>query len=94
MLAACLLPETGVAGDPSTQRAPAAPATHRLAALVAGVAPPENMRRCFANNYDVEGFWKGWHSSYNQVGGARVLGGRAGDGGRVMPPCIPSQCAL
>jgi protein-cysteine N-palmitoyltransferase HHAT len=26
----------------------------RLAALAEGVDPPENMRRCFANNYDVE----------------------------------------
>ena len=26
----------------------------RLAALLDGVDPPENMRRCFANNYDVE----------------------------------------
>lgn len=24
------------------------------------------MRRCFANNYDIEGFWRNWHSSYNQ----------------------------
>ncbi|PSC74649.1 membrane-bound O-acyltransferase isoform X1 [Micractinium conductrix] len=38
----------------------------RLAALLDGVDPPENMRRCFANNYDLEGFWRGWHSSYNQ----------------------------
>lgn len=37
----------------------------RLVALVDGMEPPENMKRCFANNYDVEGFWKGWHSSYN-----------------------------
>ena len=26
----------------------------RLAALAAGVDPPENIRRCFANNYDIE----------------------------------------
>lgn len=26
----------------------------RLAALAEGIFPPENMRRCFANNYDVE----------------------------------------
>jgi protein-cysteine N-palmitoyltransferase HHAT len=24
------------------------------------------MLRCFANNYDIEGFWKGWHASYNR----------------------------
>ena len=38
----------------------------RLAALLEGIDPPENMIRCFANNYDIEGFWKGWHSSYNR----------------------------
>lgn len=26
----------------------------RLAALLEGVEPPDNMRRCFANNYDIE----------------------------------------
>ena len=26
----------------------------RLAALADGIDPPENMRRCFANNYDIE----------------------------------------
>eukprot|EP00887_Chlorella_sp_A99_P004096 scaffold23.g4096.t1 len=40
-----------------------------LGALLEGVAPPDNMQRCFANNYDIEGFWKGWHSSYNQARG-------------------------
>ena len=53
----------------------------RLWALAAGVVPPENMTRCINNNYDVEGFWKGWHSSYNAwlvrylyvpLGGARA----------------------
>jgi len=38
----------------------------RLAALADGVDPPENMTRCVCNNYTVEGFWRGWHSSYNQ----------------------------
>lgn len=37
----------------------------RLAALAEGIDPPENMVCCFANNYDIEGFWKGWHASYN-----------------------------
>ena len=37
----------------------------RLFALLDGVLPPENMRRFFANNHDVEGFWKGWHASFN-----------------------------
>jgi len=53
----------------------------RLWALADGVAPPENMTRCVCNNYDVEGFWKNWHASYNRwlvrylyvpLGGART----------------------
>jgi D-alanyl-lipoteichoic acid acyltransferase DltB (MBOAT superfamily) len=40
--------------------------TFRAAALLEGIDPPENMVRCFANNYDIEGFWKGWHSSFNR----------------------------
>lgn len=27
---------------------------------------PENMTRCICNNYDIVGFWKNWHASYNQ----------------------------
>jgi len=38
----------------------------RLWSLACGVAPPENMLRCVSNNYDVEGFWKGWHASFNR----------------------------
>ena len=38
----------------------------RLAALVEGISPPENMRKCFAMNYDVQGFWKNWHASFNR----------------------------
>jgi D-alanyl-lipoteichoic acid acyltransferase DltB (MBOAT superfamily) len=38
----------------------------RLWALAAGVAPPENMTRCVNNNYDVEGFWRHWHASFNR----------------------------
>ena len=38
----------------------------RLAALLEGIDPPENMRKCFAMNYDVQGFWKNWHASYNR----------------------------
>ena len=38
----------------------------RLAALLEGIDPPENMRRCFAMNYDIQGFWKNWHASFNQ----------------------------
>ena len=38
----------------------------RLAALIEGIDAPENMKRCFAMNYDIQGFWKNWHASYNQ----------------------------
>ncbi|KAA6428329.1 MAG: hypothetical protein FRX49_01925 [Trebouxia sp. A1-2] len=38
----------------------------RMWALVDGIQVPENMLRCICNNYDIEGFWKGWHASYNQ----------------------------
>ncbi|KAG2490642.1 hypothetical protein HYH03_011033 [Edaphochlamys debaryana] len=38
----------------------------RLAALADGLVPPENMTRCVCNNYDVEGFWRSWHASYNR----------------------------
>lgn len=38
----------------------------RLAALIEGIEPPENMKKCFAMNYDVQGFWKNWHASFNQ----------------------------
>eukprot|EP01018_Ginkgo_biloba_P037071 Gb_24225 [translate_table: standard] len=27
---------------------------------------PENMPRCINNCYDLEGFWKSWHASYNR----------------------------
>jgi len=26
---------------------------------------PENLTRCLCTNYDIEGFWKHWHASYN-----------------------------
>ena len=38
----------------------------RLWALLDGVESPENIRRCVNNNYDIEGFWKNWHSSFNR----------------------------
>ncbi|GAQ80191.1 hypothetical protein KFL_000480320 [Klebsormidium nitens] len=38
----------------------------RLWALMDGIDPPENMLRCVNNNYDIEGFWKSWHASYNR----------------------------
>ena len=34
-------------------------------ALADGIDAPENMTRCVCNNYDVEGFWRSWHASYN-----------------------------
>ena len=38
----------------------------RAWALVDGIRPPENMLRCMSNNYSLEGFWRGWHSSFNK----------------------------
>jgi D-alanyl-lipoteichoic acid acyltransferase DltB (MBOAT superfamily) len=38
----------------------------RLWSLAAGIAPPENMTRCVNNNYDIEGFWRNWHASFNR----------------------------
>jgi D-alanyl-lipoteichoic acid acyltransferase DltB (MBOAT superfamily) len=37
----------------------------RLWALCDGVEPPENMKRCFFNNYSFQGFWRAWHHSFN-----------------------------
>ena len=38
----------------------------RFFALLDGVAPPENMRRFFADNHTVTEFWKNWHASFNR----------------------------
>ena len=38
----------------------------RMWALFDGVAPPENMLKCMSNNYSLEGFWRGWHASFNK----------------------------
>ncbi len=38
----------------------------RIWALLDGIAPPENMVKCMSNNYSLEGFWRGWHSSFNK----------------------------
>ena len=35
-------------------------------ALLDGVESPENIMKCVCNNYDIEGFWKNWHSSFNR----------------------------
>ncbi|MCO5557498.1 hypothetical protein L7F22_011063 [Adiantum nelumboides] len=52
----------------------------RFWALVDGVETVENMPHCINNCYDLEGFWKSWHASYNRwlvrylyipLGGAR-----------------------
>ncbi|KAI8472541.1 MAG: MBOAT, membrane-bound O-acyltransferase family-domain-containing protein [Monoraphidium minutum] len=37
----------------------------RFWSLADGVEAPENLTRCICANYDIVGFWKGWHSSYN-----------------------------
>eukprot|EP00899_Mesostigma_viride_P015563 jgi/Mesvir1/24007/Mv10753-RA.1 len=38
----------------------------RFWALLDGIESPENMLRCVLNNYDIEGFWKSWHASFNR----------------------------
>ena len=38
----------------------------RLWGLADGIEAPENMLRCMSNNYSLEQFWKGWHSSFNK----------------------------
>lgn len=38
----------------------------RFWSLADGMDVPENMLRCICNNYDILGFWKNWHASYNQ----------------------------
>lgn len=38
----------------------------RLWGLADGIDAPENMLRCMSNNYSLEQFWKGWHSSFNK----------------------------
>eukprot|EP00249_Psilotum_nudum_P010949 c22868_g1_i1 orf=188-1798(+) len=38
----------------------------RFWALVGGIETVENMPRCVNNCYDLEGFWKSWHASYNR----------------------------
>ncbi len=37
----------------------------RLWAMMEGVLPPENMLRCMSNNFSIQQFWRGWHSSFN-----------------------------
>ena len=38
----------------------------RFFALLDATTPPENMLRCMTNNYSLLGFWRQWHSSFNQ----------------------------
>lgn len=38
----------------------------RLWSLADGVFVDENMERCMSNNYSLEQFWRGWHSSFNK----------------------------
>jgi D-alanyl-lipoteichoic acid acyltransferase DltB (MBOAT superfamily) len=34
--------------------------------MLEGIQAPENMLRCVNNNYNIEGFWRSWHASYNR----------------------------
>jgi D-alanyl-lipoteichoic acid acyltransferase DltB (MBOAT superfamily) len=36
----------------------------RLIALLDGIDPPENMKRCMTNNYSGMAFWRSWHRSF------------------------------
>ncbi len=38
----------------------------RLWGMIDGLLPPENMTKCMSNNKSLEGFWKGWHCSFNK----------------------------
>lgn len=38
----------------------------RFWSLICGIDVPENMPRCINNCYNLEGFWKSWHASYNK----------------------------
>lgn len=38
----------------------------RLWSLADGVYAEENMLRCMSNNYSLEQFWRGWHTSFNK----------------------------
>lgn len=38
----------------------------RFWALIGGIEAPENMPKCINNCYDLEGFWKNWHASFNK----------------------------
>jgi D-alanyl-lipoteichoic acid acyltransferase DltB (MBOAT superfamily) len=38
----------------------------RFWSLVSGIETPENMPKCINNCYNLERFWKNWHSSFNK----------------------------
>ncbi|EOY11796.1 hypothetical protein SCA6_003404 [Theobroma cacao] len=38
----------------------------RFWSLIAGIEAPENMPKCVNNCYNLEGFWKSWHASFNK----------------------------
>ncbi|GAB4829635.1 hypothetical protein Ancab_019298 [Ancistrocladus abbreviatus] len=38
----------------------------RFWSLINGIESPENMPKCINNCYNLEGFWKNWHASYNK----------------------------
>lgn len=37
----------------------------RFIALLDGYDVPEDMKRCFANTVNIQGFWRDWHASFN-----------------------------
>ena len=38
----------------------------RLWSITDNIQVVENMQRCMTNTYNIQGFWKGWHCSYNK----------------------------
>nr|XP_010929814.1 putative membrane-bound O-acyltransferase C24H6.01c isoform X3 [Elaeis guineensis]XP_010929815.1 putative membrane-bound O-acyltransferase C24H6.01c isoform X3 [Elaeis guineensis]XP_019708520.1 putative membrane-bound O-acyltransferase C24H6.01c isoform X3 [Elaeis guineensis] len=38
----------------------------RFWSLIGGIETPENMPKCINNCYNLEGFWKNWHASFNK----------------------------
>ncbi|EPY23024.1 hypothetical protein STCU_04685 [Strigomonas culicis] len=37
----------------------------RFFAMLDGIDPPEDMRRCFSNTVTIRDFWRDWHASFN-----------------------------
>jgi len=66
----------------------------RLWAAGCGLAAPENMTRCFSNNYDVAGFWRGWHASFNRWLVRYAFVPLGGSHERLSPPRRAANLAL